>query len=395
MWLLQSAIRQEFEKAQATGGTPSAEQQLEYAARMSAVAGDTPRLLTIAGDSAEIAITGAITDRPSFFAYLFGGGNTTYPDIISALAVAEQDPAVKSITPAIDSPGGTIAGLFDAVAAIEATTKPTRAVVSNMAASAAYALAAQADEIVAGNRATRFGSVGIVVSGYADENDVTITSTNAPKKAPDISTDAGRAVVREELDAMHEIFVEAIASGRSTTTDNVNADFGQGATVLAEEALKRGMIDSVGGSAVSLATTNNEEPTTALSGTQPEASNMDLNTIRASHPDVFAEIVQQGVTQERERASAHLIMGSGSGQMDTAIAAVQDGSEMTASLTATYMMAAANRNDVTAGAVDEIAAAAVLSGTAATADDTASADAAAGAAILSAAAATCNVELEA
>ena len=374
---------------------PSAEKQLEYEARMSAVSGgDTPRLLTIAGDSAEIEITGAITNRPSMFAFMFGGGNTTYPDIIAALAVAEQDPAVKTITLAIDSPGGTIAGLFDALAAIEATTKPVRAVVSNMAASAAFAIAAQADEIVAGNQATRFGSVGIVVSGFVDEGEVTITSTDAPKKAPNLATEAGRAVVREELDALHEIFVESIAAGRGTTVDAVNADFGQGATVLAGEALKRGMIDSIAETALSLVQTG-DGTAAATSENQPEAIDMDLQTLRATHANVYAEVLQLGVSQERERASAHLIMGEGSGDMATAIAAVQDGSEMTASIQARYMTAGMNRNDIAAATGDDDAAAAALAATAATGDDVETREAAANAALLSATAESLGVELEA
>jgi ClpP class serine protease len=386
MWLIQTAVRQALEQAQTSGWSPTAEQHLDFEARMSAAAGgDTPRLLTIAGNSAEIAITGAITNAPNMFAFLFGGGNTTYPDIIAALAVAEQDPEVETITLAIDSPGGTISGLFDALAAIENTTKPTRAVVSNLAASAAYAIAAQTDEIVAGNRAARFGSVGIVVSGFVDADAVAITSTDAPKKAPDISTEEGRAVVREELDAMHEIFVESIAAGRGTTIDQVNADFGQGATLLAAEAQARGMIDT-------LATTSLNAVSTNQTTNQPGAIDMDLNTLKASHPGVYAEALQAGVTQERERASAHIIMGQGSGDLTTALAAVQDGSEMTPSLSATYMMAAANRSDTQAATTDDLAAASAADG-AASDDNDADAGKTAGAAILSLAASNCSVEL--
>ncbi len=398
MWLLQTAIRQAFERAQANGVLPTAEQQLDYEARISVVSGgDSPRLLTIAGDTAEIEIKGAITNRPSMFAFMFGDGNTTFPDINAAIAVAEQDPTVKRVDFVIDSPGGTIAGLFDTLAAIQSMTKPTRAIVSNMAASAAFAIATQADEIIAGNRATRFGSVGIVVSGFVFEDEVTIASTEAPKKAPDIATAEGQAIVREELDAMHEIFVEAIAAGRSTTVERVNAEFGRGATLLAGEALERGMIDSISGTALSLVP--NDDQSTASSGNEPEATDMDLNKLKAEHPAVyaavFAEGSTQGVAQERERASAHLIFGEGSGDMATAIKAVQDGTEMTASLQATYMMAAANRKDGAAALSDDDAAAVALGSKAKSGDDNADAEAVVGASILSAAAASCSVKMEA
>ena len=50
------------------------------------------------------------------------------------------------------------------------------------------------------------------------------------------------------VDGLDELFAEAIADGRGTTIEKVNADFGQGATLLADEAVKRGMIDSIAGS---------------------------------------------------------------------------------------------------------------------------------------------------
>jgi len=398
MWLLQTAMYQALKTAQAGGAMPTAAQQLDYAARMSAVhEGDTPRLLTIAGDNAEIAVNGVLTNRPSVFAFLFGGGNATYSDIITALAVADQDPAVKRIDLNIDSPGGSVAGLFDALAAIEATTTPVRAVVSNMAASAAFAIATQADEIVAGNRATVFGSVGIVVSAFVDEDEVTITSTDAPNKRPDLSTEAGRAVVRAELDEMHGVFADAIATGRGTTIDKVNADFGQGGTFLAAEALQRGMIDSIAPTALNLVQTDGD--TAATIENQPEATNMDLNKLLAEHPAVYAQVLAlgntAGVAQERERASAHLIMGEGMGAMATAIKAVKDGDEMTASLQATYMTAGVNRRDVTDATTDDATVAAVVDGSASATDDAdGKADEKAGVDILNLAAEFCGTELE-
>ena len=398
MWLLQTAMYHALKQAQAGGAMPSAAQQLDYEARMSAVHdGDAPRLLTIVGDNAEIRVQGVLTNRPSVFAFLFGGGNATYSDIITALAVADQDPAVKRIDLNIDSPGGSVAGLFDTLAAIEATTTPVRAVVSNMAASAAFALAAQADEIVATNRATVFGSVGIVVSAFIDEDEVTITSTDAPNKRPDLSTEAGRAVVRAELDEMHGLFADAIATGRGTSVDNVNANFGQGGTFLAAEALERGMIDSIAPTALNLVQTGGE--TAATNENQPEAIDMDLETLRASHPGVYAQAIAlgsaEGVTKERERASAHLIMGAGMGAMETALEAVKNGDEMTASLTATYMTAGVNRRDVTDANTDDTTAAAATEGAASADVADGKADAQAGADILNQAAEYCGIEMEA
>jgi ClpP class serine protease len=345
MWLLESNIRQSMQQARKAGFMPSVEQQTQFDARFnSSVSANENRLLTMAGNGAEISIKGVITQVPSFMAMVFGGGNTTYPDIISAIATAQQDDNVETITLSIDSPGGEFDGLFDTLAAIQAATKPVKAIISNLGASAAYAIASQADEIVATNIAARIGSVGVVATFGVYDDEVSITSTEAPKKRPDVRTSEGVAMVREELDALHELFVDAIANGRGVDTSKVNANYGQGGTLLAGEALKRGMIDSI--AAPSLKSVKTTSTKTATSGTQPEATKMDLNTLKAQHPETFAAAVQQGTTEERDRVTEHLIMGEASGDIKTACAAIKDGTAMTGALRATYMTAGMNRNDV-------------------------------------------------
>jgi ATP-dependent protease ClpP protease subunit len=285
---------------------------------------------------------------------LFGGGNTTYGEIVSAIAEAEANTSVSDITLAISSPGGEFEGLFDALEAIEATKKPIKALGINLVASAAYAIASKAGSIVATNKATRVGSIGVAASFEVNENEVTVTSTNAPKKRPDVTTEEGKAVVREELDAMEDIFTEAIAEGRGLSQDKVIADFGQGATVLANEALKRGMIDSI--ARPSLAVVPNTNSTTAQNkgGNQPEATKMDRNQLKADHPDVYQAAVQDGVDKERDRVGAHLMMGESSGDTKTAFASIRDGSEMTATIQATYLSAGMNRSDINARTSDDV-----------------------------------------
>mgnify|MGYP003633306048 CR=1 FL=1 len=100
MWLLEASVRQAIQQAQKAGFMPSAEQQAQFDARFgtSNVSANDNRLLTVAGNNAEISVKGVITKSPSFMAMLFGGGNTTYPEIISAIAAAEQDDTVSNIT---------------------------------------------------------------------------------------------------------------------------------------------------------------------------------------------------------------------------------------------------------------------------------------------------------
>lgn len=341
MWLILQAIREAMDHARALGLEATADQRSEFMALHADGHSGPSRILAIAGNNAEINIEGVLTDVPDFFAMFFGGGNTTYGEIVQALAEAQADPNVDNITLRINSPGGLVSGLFDALSAIQATTKPIKAVVGTVAASAAFAIAAQADSIVAENQMTQFGSIGVVAKFFVPEDEVTITSTEAPNKAPDVTTPEGAAIIRRELDAVHDVFVSSIATGRGTTEDKVNSDFGRGALVLAADALSRKMIDSLLDDNLGATETNaRNKPGTS------EARAMDLNELKRDHPDVYAQAVQVGTDAEKDRVTAHLKMGQGFGAMDIAAKAIEDGSLMTMSLQADYQTAGRNKTDL-------------------------------------------------
>lgn len=347
MWLLESRVKASIEHAEATGFTPSAEQVSQFSAMY-----EDGSILSVMGSTAEIKVTGVLTKTPSIMARIFGGGNTTYTDIIEASAQAQADPRVTDIRLYVDSPGGSMSGLFSAIAALQSVTKPLTAYVDGQANSAAFAIATQADRIIAHDKSTVFGSVGIVGTFQVDDSVKEITSTNAPNKRPDLSTDEGVAVVREQLDAYHDLFVDAIAAGRGTTKADVNSNYGKGGSYLAQKALDMGMIDAIGVTPANTTTTP-----AALSGIEPEIKTMDLATLQAQHPATFAAAVQQGIEQERDRVTAHVTMGNASGDIKTALSAISEGSAMTATLQATYMAAGMNRSDINARIEDEAPAA--------------------------------------
>lgn len=364
MWLLDQAVWESMRQVRLAGFDMTSEQREAFLALQTSEEVSTgSRILSIAGNNAEILIEGVLTKNPDFFALFLGGGNTTYGEIISALAQVENDPAVDNIVLRIDSPGGTIDGLFPALEAIQKTTKPIKAVVTDLAASAAFALATKADSIIAANKMSRFGSVGVVARFFVSENEIEISSTDAPKKAPDVTTEDGAAIIREQLDAIHNVFVSEIASGRGMTEETVNAEFGRGAVILAEDAVSRGMIDSILGSSVSA--TNNDEPQTRarISGELGANAMETIEQLRQEHPSLFAKAMQLGVDEERDRVCAHLTYGAGAKAMDVAVKAIKDGSPMTETLRAEYMVAGRNAADLSAIAGDDAATSAAASDT--------------------------------
>lgn len=343
-WLIQPEALKPLDAAMARGIVPTAEQLIAFEALYGDDNYPGARIMSKAGNVARLEIFGALTRTPSWMARYFGGGNTAYTEILSALAEAERDPNIERIELAIDSPGGQTSGLVEVMDAVFNATKPTKAIVVGTAASAAYGIAAQADTIVAENRGAMVGSIGVKVTMMTYDDVVEITSTNAPDKAPDAKTEQGQATIRGWLDEIEAIFIDDIARGRKTTASKVKSDFGKGGVFLADNAKKNGMIDEI-----QTAQPDNGRAST----TTQEAKVMNLQELKAAHPAIFAEAVQVGVSQERDRVGAHLILGAQSGDMTTAIEACKSGAEMTATLTATYMAAGMSRADVSARGADE------------------------------------------
>lgn len=385
MWLLDTNTKDKMNAALATGNVPTAADQDNYIAGLSSSGGSS--LLSESEDTATINISGVLTKTPDLFAKLFGGGNVSYSEIIEAVEQAESNKNIAQIVLAIDSGGGEVDGLFDALASLQAVKKPMTAMVSNCCASAAYAIAAQADTIIAKNHAARIGSIGIAATFFTSEHLKSMRSTDAPKKNPNPDTDDGEQVIQSELDALHEIFVEAIASGRGVDEKTVNSYFGQGGVVLARAAEKLNMIDGILPD-VKIA------PATKQSTTTTGDTAMDLETLKAQHPAVFSAAVDIGRAQELERVTAHLTLAESYGANDVAFKAIKDGSGLTIGKQAEYLAAGRNKADITARADDNVSVDDGAGG-GAPGDDTAADDKLASVNILKIAAEQSGIELEA
>ncbi len=406
-----------------SGITPTAQQleemrQSREAARAAAraargggatTAAAEPENYTVVGNVAQIDVCGVLAEEPDFWAWLLGVDQTTYGDIRDAFALAAANPAVSKVVLSVDSPGGYVDGLFETLAAVESFGKPIT-VEAGQACSAAYALAAMAGPITPRGPASVFGSVGVAVTYYVDPEQIDITSTHAPNKRPDVTTEAGKAVVRAELDALHELFVEAIVRGRKNATGKpytvaqVNADFGRGGCLLADEARAAGMIDKAAKVAKRGTQAAAEEPTEAPAP-EPEASappvapppataptaaqqppapsapqpkdasaasggaagtgkrKMTKEELKAQHPELFAAVQADGVTAERKRCCAHLKMAKSTGATDVAYKAIESGaSTLDEDVHADYMSAAINRGHQATRGTETAGAAAIVAG---------------------------------
>lgn len=428
MWLIKKGVMEAVQRARAQGTAPPPGAIEAFERRFAeAAASGEPRIFKRAGDVAEILIKGVLTSEPDWYAHYYGGGNTTYPEIIQSLALAGADSSIRRVVLNVCSPGGYVGGLFDTLAALEAFTKPKETFAAQ-ADSAAYAIAALGGKITASNPAAEFGSVGVCATyvQYDFEKIYDITSSNAPNKRPDPSTEEGQAVIRKYLDAIEELFVDAIAKGRGTTTDYVTTNFGRGEVMLAGSAKKLGMIDKIAKAAVrSAAVTvlpdseSGSEPAEAASDAPPpqvsapavapvaaaaqatqqpssdsaavappapkpdasaasggaptKAKKMDEAQLQAQHPELYSAVFNKGKAEaektaaeaaatEKDRVEAHLTAGQESGDMKTAVESILAGVKMTSKLLTTYMMAGMRKGAVGARAADDDVAAAATEG---------------------------------
>ena len=117
--------------------------------------------------------------------------------------------------------------------------------------------------------------------------------------------------------------------------------------LLAKAALQAGMIDSIHEFPIIEGRPSNIKGYAKSKSKLNERSTiMNLEQFKSEHGDLYASIVDAGATKERDRVVAHLTLGQGSGDLQTAIEAIKDGSEMTATYQARYMTAGLNNRDI-------------------------------------------------
>jgi signal peptide peptidase SppA len=241
----------DFLAFKATGGDVAAD---ELAARITKKQeGDIARR---EGAVAVIPVYGVLAPKMDMMTEISGG--TSYVGLQRALHAALADDEVKAIVLDIDSPGGAVPGaqeLGDEIRALRGGDKPIVAQVNHLAASAAYWLASQADEIVVSPSA-RAGSIGV----YTVHEDISVALEKAGVKRTYISagehkvegneteplSDEAKAFIEERVARSYGRFVAAVADGRGVTVAKVEKDYGQGRVFFAEELVEKGMADRIG-----------------------------------------------------------------------------------------------------------------------------------------------------
>ena len=198
-----------------------------------------------------IHITGIIAGTGNEF-----DGVATPERILSQLDQALADPTVHAILLRIDSPGGTVAASQEIAMEVARASeeKPVVVSVGDVAASGAYMVASQADEIVA-SPTSAIGSIGVItqipnVAGLLDKLGIEFTVLTAGEYKDAGSpfrslTPTETALIQTEVDVAYDEFIRVVAEGRDMTEDEVR-EMATGFAWSALLAKDMGLVDKLG-----------------------------------------------------------------------------------------------------------------------------------------------------
>ena len=244
-------------------------------------------------------------------------GASSYELLAKDFTQAVENPDVKAIVLNIDSPGGEVNGCAEFADMIHEArgVKPIIAYASGDAASGAYWIAAAADEIVV-SKTSALGSIGVVgvYRGNKGEDAVEVVSSQSPYKRLDPDTDDGRARLQKRIDAMADVFVDAVAKYRGVASIHVQNHYGSGDVFIGDAAVKQGLADRIGSFEKLLFELSGNpvsEPSPhSINPNQQEKSMDDIQSLREAYPDLTASLeqdsVKQGVATERSRVQGIL-----------------------------------------------------------------------------------------
>ena len=181
-------------------------------------------------------------------------------EIAAAIDEAAANKKVTGIVLDIDSGGGAVdavAPLVDAIRRAKAARKPVVAC-CDLCASAAYWTACECNEIMAANSiSSEFGSIGVMMSfpdyaKYYEKEGIKIhtiySNLSTYKNAPFEAAKLGKYddIKTEELDPLARKFQANVRTKRAGKLNEEIEGILSGKVFYAEDALKHGLIDSIG-----------------------------------------------------------------------------------------------------------------------------------------------------
>lgn len=297
-------------------------------ARIGRPLANVPAPYTVTDGVAVLQVGGVMAKRANMFMDISGGTSTQLAarDLLQAAA----DPAVHSIIQVYDTPGGTVDGTQAFANTIRqvGAIKPVIALADGLMASAGVWAGTAASQIYIADTTTGVGSIGVVsqhvdLSGRDAKEGIKRTEIFAGKFkriASDTGplTEAGRQSIQDSVDYTYSLFVQAVATQRRVSVDQVLQDMADGRMFIGEQAINAGLVDGVATLDELIAKLNQDrsrsaapgrasgKPTGRAAAGQPtpfikKGTTMTPEEFAAAHPEAVAAFRTEGATAERTR----------------------------------------------------------------------------------------------
>lgn len=186
------------------------------------------------------------------------GAEASAENVLPALRSAFEDSGAQAVVLLINSPGGSPmqAGIIndELVRLKELHKKKVYAVVEETCASAAYYIAAGADDIYV-DKASLVGSIGVLMDGFGftglmeklgvERRLMTAGANKALLDPFSPQDEAQRAYIQRMLDEIHAQFIEVVKKGRGTRLKE-NANTFSGLVWSGQQAVNEGLADGLG-----------------------------------------------------------------------------------------------------------------------------------------------------
>jgi signal peptide peptidase SppA len=202
-----------------------------------------------------IPIHGTISKRMNLFSRVSGGVSTELLKDEIESAILDED--IKSIFLDIESPGGSVDGIFELSDFIYESrgTKPIHAFANGLMASAAYLIGSAADKII-GTQSAQIGSIGVITKHFdysrRNEQDGVVETIITAGKYKAIGSDnkplskEDEKYIQERLDYFYTMFVDSVARNKGVSAETVLSDMADGRIFIGQQAKDAGLIDEIG-----------------------------------------------------------------------------------------------------------------------------------------------------
>jgi len=290
------------------------------------------------------------------------GGASSYgtKEISSQMLQMSKDNRIKGFIIKTDSGGGAtgaVSLMIDAINEVK-KTKPVYALVEKggMAGSAAYGIISASSKIFSEDGMNVVGSVGTMISfsgkphGNVDrdgEKSITLYATKSTMKnkafEEAINNDNYDLLINELLDPINENFISKVLTNRPQLN---GSNFDNGHTVFSKDAIGT-FIDGIASfdEVVQMILSDSQSQGVNNSNINSNSNKMTKADLKQNHPEVYADILSEGVIQEQERVKSwEAFREADSKAVSEGIAS---GKEITQSQEKTFLVSLAKKGLVT------------------------------------------------